>query len=225
MIIMSENVSELFTALSKAQGELRLVETNKTNPHFKNKYADLGALISESRSTLAKHGLAVCQTSRMEDGKLILITVLTHSSGQWIKGEMPVFAERQTPQGFGSALTYFRRYAFSAITGCLAGEEDDDANEGEAQVVKNQIIEKAASKPVPKISKPQKDELEKVQKKHPKLIQNAIASLGKDKTIDDITETLYKEIMRRVDILEKEEAAKKEMSEDEFDEAMKKEFA
>jgi len=206
MNIMSDSVSELFTALSKAQGEMRLVPANRKNPFFKSEYTDMGGLVSASREILSKHGLAVCQTTYINEvGTLILITTLTHSSGQWIKGELPIFAEKQTPQGFGSALTYFRRYAYSAITGCIAGDEDDDANEGEAQVVKNQVSQQATSKPQgyfkTVLTATQKAKVLEIQKEFPKLVQNAINSLGKDKTVDDLDDNLYREIIRREAIL------------------------
>lgn len=128
MNIMSEQVNELFIALSKAQGEFRLVEKSANNPFFKSKYADLGSFIKESREVLCKNGLCVTQTTVHENGILFLTTFLGHVSGQWIKGTIPIQCTKNTPQEMGSAITYARRYAFAAITGMTGGDDDDDAN-------------------------------------------------------------------------------------------------
>jgi len=121
----SEQISELAAALAAAQGMMENAIMNRTNPHFKSRYADLAAIFDAARKPLSANGLAVVQT--IGDG--VLHTRLLHTSGQWIASEHPLpMAGR--PQEIGSALTYARRYSLSALIG-IAADEDDDATGAE----------------------------------------------------------------------------------------------
>lgn len=124
----SEQINELVTALSKAQGEITPALKDSANPFFKSKYADLSSVWNACRDPLSRHGLAIVQTMDSREGQLYLTTTLAHSSGQWIKSFMPIILEKNTPQALGSAITYMRRYALSAIVG-MTSEDDDDGNE------------------------------------------------------------------------------------------------
>lgn len=132
MEFMSEQTNELFTALSKAQGELTVAQINKVNPHFKSRYSDLQSYFSACRGPLSKNGLSVIQTIEDKEGRTLLITTLGHCSGQWIKSSMPINPTKNDMQGFGSALSYARRYSLASIIGLASGEEDDDGNEAVA---------------------------------------------------------------------------------------------
>jgi len=118
----SEQISELAAALAAAQGMMQNAIMNRTNPHFKTKYADLAAVLNAARKPLSANGLAIVQT--IGDG--VLHTRLLHTSGQWIASEHPLPMSGK-PQEIGSALTYARRYSLSALIG-IAADEDDDAN-------------------------------------------------------------------------------------------------
>ncbi len=122
--MQSENTADLSAALAKAQSAMKAAAFNKVNPHFKNKYADLSAVIDAIRKPLADNGLAYTQTTEIRDGGFVLVTTLRHG-GQWIASEYPLPMGAK-PQELGSALTYARRYSLSAIA-CIAAEEDDDA--------------------------------------------------------------------------------------------------
>jgi len=122
----SEQINELAAALAKAQGMMDNAIMNRTNPHFKSKYADLAAIFVAARKPLSANGLAIVQT--IGDG--VLHTRLLHTSGQWIASEHPLPTSGR-PQEIGSALTYARRYSLSALIG-IAADEDDDANAASA---------------------------------------------------------------------------------------------
>ena len=118
----SEKIEKLADALSKAQKQLSAVEKDGKNSHFGNNYSTLGAVLEACHKVLPEHGLSISHTCKDK----ILRTRLMHTSGQWIAGEMPLLMSRQDMQGFGSALTYARRYATTSIVGLP--EKDDDGN-------------------------------------------------------------------------------------------------
>lgn len=126
VMMKSDSINELATALSKAQHEMKGASKDTLNPFFKQKYADLAAVWDSIRMPFGKYGLSVTQITSEEDKGLFLETVLMHSSGQWLSGKIRVNPTKQDPQGMGSALSYSRRYALSAIAGVY--QEDDDAN-------------------------------------------------------------------------------------------------
>lgn len=125
--IMSPQINEIAAALAKAQGQMKHAVFNKVNPHFKNKYADMSACIDVGRDILASNGLSFSQIPYTLDGKMYLRTLLMHISGQWLCGEFPLVSAKMDSQGYGSAMTYARRYSFCGMLG-IAADEDDDGN-------------------------------------------------------------------------------------------------
>lgn len=144
--MQSENTADLSAALAKAQGTMKAAAFNKINPHFKNKYADLAAIIDAIRKPLADNGLSYTQATEIRDGGFVLVTTLRHSTGQWVASEYPLPMAAK-PQELGSALTYARRYSLSAIA-CIASEEDDDA-EGAGNQTASTPKAKSPVKPQP----------------------------------------------------------------------------
>jgi hypothetical protein len=123
----SEQIDLLSKALVGAQGEFTAVPRGSENPFFHSSYADLATVVQAASPVLAKHGLAVSQFPSREDGAPVLVTYLLHESGQYISHSMPLTPTKSDPQAVGSAITYARRYAFSAVLG-LVTEADDDGN-------------------------------------------------------------------------------------------------
>ena len=134
--MMSESINELATALAKAQAELQHAKKDSKNPFFKSSYADLTSVIEAIRKPFSANGLSYCQLPETEDGKIKVITILMHSSGQWIKGELTLTPVKTDPQSYGSAITYGRRYGLQAIAG-LSAEEDDDGNKASGNTKTN----------------------------------------------------------------------------------------
>jgi len=125
----SESIKELAVALNKAQATLQVAKKGSENPFFHSKYADLLSVWDACREALVSNGLSVVQIADISfnaDGKAVLETILMHTSGEWIKGRLPLLPVKPDPQAQGSAITYARRYSLSAIIG-LCTEEDDDA--------------------------------------------------------------------------------------------------
>jgi hypothetical protein len=124
----SQTVGVLSAALLQAQRELENVKFDSANPHFKNKYAGLPGVVEEVKTGLNKHDIAVFQfPCEAPQDHLGLVTRLQHRSGEFMEATAIVPLPKSDPQGFGSAMTYTRRYALLSIAG-LVGEPDDDAN-------------------------------------------------------------------------------------------------
>ncbi len=121
----SEAINELVTALAKAQGKMKPAVFNKVNPHFKNRYADFTAIMDACRLPLSDNGLSVMQYCETLGEKLMLVTMLAHTSGQWIKSQFPLTTTQNTSQAIGSAMTYGKRYCLSSMLGIVSDEDDD----------------------------------------------------------------------------------------------------
>lgn len=126
----SEQINEIAAALSKAQAMLKPVKREQINPFFKSKYADLSSVIEGAKDALSQNNLAVTQLISNETSPTVvntLITILTHSSGQWFRSAVAIPLTKNDAQALGAAITYLRRYAFCAIVGVAT--EDDDGHE------------------------------------------------------------------------------------------------
>ena len=119
----------------KALGELKNVAKNSINPHFRNRYASLDAILDAVRPSLASNGIALSQSPLFHEGCAGVTTRIIHVSGKVWESTLVLPLKDQTAQGVGSAITYARRYAICAILG-IAADDDDDGHE--------------ASKPEPK---------------------------------------------------------------------------
>lgn len=125
----SETIIELAKALAKAQGAIEPATKSSENPHFRSKYADLSSVWAACRKPLTDNGLSVVQmpVDAPTPGCVALTTLLLHISGEYISSTVSAPLTKQDAQGIGSALTYLRRYALSAIIGVVA-DDDDDGN-------------------------------------------------------------------------------------------------
>lgn len=120
-------MKEIASALVKARKAFGPALKTKSNPHLKAKYADLSACLEAVEDALIEAGIWLYQeTSECSDG-VIVETVFLHGSGESLRcGKLHVPAVKSDPQGYGSALTYARRY--SLMTACGIAAEDDDGN-------------------------------------------------------------------------------------------------
>ena len=86
MIEHTPDISKLAEALAAAQGELRNVPRDETNPHFKHRYASLEAVTETVRPVLSRHGLAFTQApGGFHENTIEITTMLLHKEGQWIR--------------------------------------------------------------------------------------------------------------------------------------------
>lgn len=128
----SENIIEIAKALAAFQSEVKQPEKDGNNPHFKSKYVTLDGTVKAIHECAPKHGLSYTQMPVSTENGVGVITVIFHSSGQFIEFEPFILPlDKKTAQGVGSALTYSKRYALSAAFG-IVSDVDDDGNEATA---------------------------------------------------------------------------------------------
>lgn len=124
----SESLKELATALAKAQGEIGKAVKDVTNPHFGKKYADLASVVDAIQGPLSKNGISYTQISHDAENAASVETMIFHSSGEWLStGRLTIPVVKHDAQGFGSAMTYARRYSLSAAFSVAPEEDDGDA--------------------------------------------------------------------------------------------------
>jgi hypothetical protein len=137
------------TAMVKAQKEFGPALKSSTNPFFTSKYADLAACVEAVIDALNNNGIALIQKCHESDTGVNVETLLLHESGESLScGVLHVPASKQDPQGYGSALTYARRYSLMAA--CGIAPEDDDGNAA-SRTARNPLdsIPKLAGVPIP----------------------------------------------------------------------------
>jgi hypothetical protein len=139
-------MKEIASALVKAQREFGPALKSSTNPHFRSKYADLSACIEAVITALNNHGIYLMQLTEEHEGGVKVSTTFIHESGEQLSaGSLFMPAIKHDAQGYGSALSYARRYSLMAA--CSLATEDDDGN----QATKT-APQAAPPKPTPKVS-------------------------------------------------------------------------
>ena len=117
---------DAFTDLIRAQAACEPLVKNAVNPHFKNRYADLGACIDACKDAFHKNNFAVLQVNDADHYGQFVNTILLHQSGERFGSKVYLSLSKQDMQGLGSAITYARRYGLLGLAGLAA--EDDDGN-------------------------------------------------------------------------------------------------
>ena len=134
----SETIGKISLALSQAQAEM--INVYKGSAAYNYNYADLGVILDMLRQTLPKYEIALIQTPSNDGANACVTTMLSHSSGEWIKDSVSCQIEmakgNSAIQCLGSSITYLRRYSCSAIAGLTQTDNDasirtDDDPEGE----------------------------------------------------------------------------------------------
>jgi len=120
-------MKNIASALVRAQRGFAPALKTSTNPHFRSKYVDLAGCVEAVVDALNAAGIALVQRTSEDSTGVTVETVFVHESGEMLEcGKLHVPASKQDPQGYGSALTYARRYSLMAA--CGIAPEDDDGN-------------------------------------------------------------------------------------------------
>ena len=156
----------IYQALASAQIAMGPALKDSTNPAFKSKYADLASVMAACLPALNSNGIAVFQPTVDDEGGRYVQTILAHESGETLECRVPLIISKNDMQGYGSAVTYARRYGLMSMAGIAP--EDDDGN--------------AAAKAAPMIEQrqePRRDPL-------PNAAQVAAQSLTNADTLDQL---------------------------------------
>jgi hypothetical protein len=122
-----QKTSGIAKAFVEAQKEFAPALKTSTNPHFRSKYVDLAGCVEAVLDALNNHGFALIQKTHDCESGVKVETIFMYESGEQISGGViSVPADKQNAQGYGSALTYARRYSLMAA--CGIAPEDDDGN-------------------------------------------------------------------------------------------------
>lgn len=149
----SDSVTKLLGALAAAKKDFGKVSKKQENTFFKkdgknSKYADLNAYLFATEDILEANGLIITQLAGSKEGHAGIITILFHvESGEYLQSELLLPLDRVTAQGAGSAITYARRYAYAAILGLAA--EDDDGNAASGVSSQSGQLKSVPVKPAP----------------------------------------------------------------------------
>lgn len=126
----SESIGVLTKALSLAQAEIKGAVKDSNNPFFKADYADLSSVWDACREALTKNNLAIFQPTDVSDQGVVVETVISHESGEWVSGRLLIHPTKNDPQGIGSAITYARRYALASMVGVCPADDDGEGAMG-----------------------------------------------------------------------------------------------
>lgn len=132
-------VKGIYGALAAAQAEMGPALKDSTNPAFRSKYADLASVMAACLPALNKNGICVLQPICDEEGKRYVKTVLAHESGETLECRVELIVGKNDMQGYGSAVTYARRYGLMAMAG--VAPEDDDGNAAAKSVKDAPVVE------------------------------------------------------------------------------------
>lgn len=184
------------TALAKAQANMGKALKQANNPHFRSKYADLGNVMDACLPALNEAGIAVVQpTGEDEHGRYVETRLIHGESGESLSCRVPLIVSKNDMQGYGSAVTYARRYGLMAMAGIAP--EDDDGH--------------AASKAPPK----QEQRQQKPQEPDAEAIQKAVEYLSEADSLDDLKERwgrIPKPVAASAEVIAAKDAAKERLS-------------
>ena len=151
----SDSVKEIMPAILSVTDKMQASKDGK-NPHFRSDYMTLDGILNSVKPVLKDVGIVILQSvdNNMEvfsDKATSIIechTKLLHESGEYLESKCIVHADKMTPQGYGSAITYVRRYGITTMLGIAEADDDGNAAEGAATAVKKPVTKpKAKAKP------------------------------------------------------------------------------
>lgn len=129
--MQSENLDKLFKGMNAFRSQLKQPVKDAKNPFFKSNYVTLEGVQNAIDAGIKGTGLAYTQIVKNDDnGNVGVETIITHESGQYLTtGVLALRPEKATPQGYGSTITYAKRYQLASAFG-VSSDIDDDGNAG-----------------------------------------------------------------------------------------------
>lgn len=126
----SEQLNELYKGLNTFRQQVKQPVKDAKNPFFKSDYVTLEGVQNSIDAALKGTGLSYLQLVSNTQTGVAVETIVTHESGQWVSsGALELNPQKKDPQGYGSAITYQKRYQLAAMFG-ISSDLDDDGNAG-----------------------------------------------------------------------------------------------
>ena len=150
----SESVKEILPALLSVTDSMQAEKDGK-NPHFRSDYMTLDGILNTVKPILKNVGIVILQSIDDDSGLIRCTTRLIHTSGEYVECDSIVHADKMTPQGYGSAITYARRYSITTALGIAAA--DDDGNAAEVASAPKKPVSKPKPKPATAKVEPKKN--------------------------------------------------------------------
>lgn len=194
MEMFSPEVKELFTAFSSAQGEFESLGASDSGQY--GAFSTVGDYIKAIRPSFKKYGLSVTQIPFKSEDGTDLVTVITHSSGQFMRSVVKLNPEKQTLQGFGASISYIKRYTLGAILG-LDGEPDDIDKRKDDVAYDNNKNNKPIS--------PEQFEILKAEikaKADPSKVHKGILGFNKIERLEDLPSTSFRSVKSYLDTIQ-----------------------
>lgn len=125
------DTGKIAEALAAFQSEMPIVAKThtakvptKAGGSYSYTYADLADVTEAAMPLLSKNGLSFSTCPRAAEGRgYELVGILLHTSGERLEGTLPIAGN--SPQEYGSSLTYMRRYLLGCLTGIVTDDDDD----------------------------------------------------------------------------------------------------
>lgn len=143
-----QSVAGIAAALAKAQVEMGPALKDSNNPAFKTKYADLSSVMAACMPALNKNGIAVIQPTGSDDAGRYVQTILIHgTTGETLSCRVDLIVGKNDMQGYGSAVTYARRYGLMCMAGIAPEDDDGNAAAASAPMIERQAprVDQAAA--------------------------------------------------------------------------------
>lgn len=145
-------MKNLLKALSEFNKLCPPVTKDANNPFFKSKFAALDAIQQHIKPHLTKAGLVIMQPNVIIEGLPYVKTVVAHvESGESAESLFPVVVSKATPQDYGSAVSYAKRYSLSGLLNLTIQDEDDDGEAAQGRVVEEKPWLNKSSEPFKKV--------------------------------------------------------------------------
>ncbi len=127
---------KIYAKIHEAKKEIGVVKKNAKNPHFKNTYADLNALIEAVEPILLEKGLIMLQP--IKDGK-VFTQIIDIDTFEMVESSIDL-TPNLTSQAMGSQITYYRRYQISSIL-LLMADDDDGHRASQPQPIVKEVLQ------------------------------------------------------------------------------------
>jgi hypothetical protein len=125
---VSHDTRNLYQRIAAAKAKFGPIVKNRTNPHYKSKFADLDTIISAVEQALTDEGVLIVGTCQPMSNEAWVVGIrLVNIDNPDDRTDQTIPSQQFDPQKQGQAITYYRRYILGLVLN-LNIEDDDDGN-------------------------------------------------------------------------------------------------